>query len=131
MYIHEYQAKELLAEFGVVVPRGTVAHTPEEAENAAGAADCGPWMVKAQIHAGGRGKGGGAKLCKTPADVRAAAAAMLGMTLVTLLNNTLVTIGLSASWNRFFIGCALVLIASISHYRTKMRNLRQLNFENI
>ena len=71
MYIHEYQAKELLAEFGVVVPRGTVAHTPEEAENATGAAERGPWMVKAQIHAGGRGKGGGAKLCKTPAEVRA------------------------------------------------------------
>ena len=83
MYIHEYQAKELLAEFGVIVPRGTVAHTPEEAENAAGAAERGPWMVKAQIHAGGRGKGGGAKLCQTPAEVRTAAETMLGMTLVT------------------------------------------------
>ena len=71
---------------------------------------------------------GGAKLSGGAGSV---SGVLLGMTLVTLLNNTLVTIGLSASWNRFFIGCALVLIASISHYRAKMRNLRQLNFENI
>ncbi len=83
MYIHEHQAKELLAEHGVVVPRGAVAHTPEEALEAAGALGKGPWMVKAQIHAGGRGKGGGAKLCATPAEVRAAAERMIGMTLVT------------------------------------------------
>lgn len=72
---------------------------------------------------------GGAKPAVAPGSL--VSGVLLGMTLVTLLNNTLVTIGLSASWNRFFIGCALVLIASISHYRAKMRNLRQLNFENI
>lgn len=71
---------------------------------------------------------GGAKLTGGTGSV---AGVLLGMTLVTLLNNTLVTIGLSASWNRFFIGAALVLIASISHYRAKLRNLRQLHFENI
>ena len=71
---------------------------------------------------------GGAKLTGGTGSV---AGVVLGMTLVTLLNNTLVTIGLSASWNRFFIGAALVLIASISHYRAKLRNLRQLHFENI
>lgn len=71
---------------------------------------------------------GGAKLSGGAGSVTGV---LLGMTLVTLLNNTLVTIGLSSSWNRFFIGCALVFIASISHYRAKMRNLRQLNFENV
>ena len=71
---------------------------------------------------------GGAKLTGGTGTV---GGVVLGMTLVTLLNNTLVTIGLSASWSRFFIGCALVLIASVSHYRTKRRNLRQLNFENV
>lgn len=71
---------------------------------------------------------GGAKLTGGTGSV---GGVLLGMILVTLLNNTLVTIGLSASWNRFFIGAALVLIASISHYRMKLRNLRQLNFENI
>jgi len=71
---------------------------------------------------------GGAKLTGGTGSV---AGVLLGMTLITLLNNTLVTLGLSASWNRFFIGGALVLIASISHYRAKMRNLRQLNFENV
>ena len=71
---------------------------------------------------------GGAKLSGGAGSVTGV---LLGMTLVTLLNNTLVTIGLSASWNRFFIGCALVLIASISHYRAKKRSLRQLNFDSI
>lgn len=71
---------------------------------------------------------GGAKLSGGAGSVTGV---VLGMTLVTLLNNTLVTIGLSASWNRFFIGFALVFIASISHYRAKRRNLRQLNFENV
>ena len=71
---------------------------------------------------------GGAKLTGGAGSVPGV---LLGMTLVTLLSNTLVTIGLSASWSRFFIGFALVLIASISHYQTKRRNLRQLNFENV
>lgn len=71
---------------------------------------------------------GGAKLTGGTGSV---AGVLLGMTLVTLLNNTLVTIGLSASWNRFFIGSALVLVASISHYRAKRRSLRQLHFENV
>lgn len=71
---------------------------------------------------------GGAKLTGGTGSVTGV---LLGMILVTLLNNTLVTIGLSASWNRFFIGLALVFIASISHYRAKLRNLRQLNFENV
>jgi len=71
---------------------------------------------------------GGAKLTGGAGSVTGV---LLGMALVTLLNNTLVTIGLSASWNRFFIGFALMFIASISHYRLKRRNLRQLNFENV
>ena len=83
MNIHEYQAKSLLAKFGVAVPRGHVAYTPEEA--LARARDLGGpvWVVKAQIHAGGRGKAGGVKVVKSLDEVRAAAERMLGMTLVT------------------------------------------------
>jgi succinyl-CoA synthetase beta subunit len=83
MNIHEHQGKELLARFGVAVPRGSVAFTVDEA--AAAAEDLGGpvWVVKAQIHAGGRGKGGGVKVVKSIDDVRAVAGDMLGMTLVT------------------------------------------------
>jgi succinyl-CoA synthetase beta subunit len=83
MNIHEYQAKGLMAKFGVAVPRGAVAHTADEAEAAARQLGGSVWVVKAQIHAGGRGKAGGVKVVKSPASVRDAAAAMLGMTLVT------------------------------------------------
>jgi succinyl-CoA synthetase beta subunit len=82
MKIHEYQAKALLARHGVPVPRGEVAGTPEEAEAAAKNLG-GSVVVKAQIHAGGRGKGGGVKVAKDAADAREIAAKILGMTLVT------------------------------------------------
>jgi succinyl-CoA synthetase beta subunit len=82
MKIHEYQAKALLARHGVPVPRGEVAGTPEEAEAAAKKLG-GSVVVKAQIHAGGRGKGGGVKVAKDAADARTIAAKILGMTLVT------------------------------------------------
>ena len=83
MNIHEYQAKALLTEYGVAVLRGQVAYTPEEAEQAARALGGPIWVVKAQIHAGGRGKGGGVKLAKSVEEVRQLANDMLGMTLVT------------------------------------------------
>ncbi len=83
MNIHEYQAKSLIAKFGVAVPRGTVAYTPTEAEEAARQLGGSVWVVKAQIHAGGRGKAGGVKVVRSPAEVRAAAAQLLGATLVT------------------------------------------------
>jgi succinyl-CoA synthetase beta subunit len=83
MNIHEYQAKELLKKFGVVVPKGGVAFTPDEAVKAAEALGGPVWVVKSQIHAGGRGKGGGVKVVKSLDDVRAEATRMLGMTLVT------------------------------------------------
>jgi len=83
MNIHEYQAKSLMAKFGVAVPRGAVAYTPAEAEEVAGAVGGSLWAVKAQIHAGGRGKAGGIKLARSPAEAKAAAQALLGMTLVT------------------------------------------------
>ena len=82
MNIHEYQGKELLERYGVAVPRGGVAGTAEEAEAIAEGLG-GPAVVKAQIHAGGRGKGGGVKLAGTPAEAREAASRILGMTLVT------------------------------------------------
>ena len=65
MKIHEYQAKEILARFGVPVPRGRVARTPQEARQVAQELG-GPVVIKAQVHAGGRGKGGGIKLAATP-----------------------------------------------------------------
>ena len=83
MNVHEYQAKELLARFGVAVPRGRVAYTPEEAADAAAGLGGALWAVKAQIHAGGRGKAGGVKLARSAAEVRAAAAELIGRTLVT------------------------------------------------
>ena len=83
MKIHEYQAKELLNKFRVPVPRGIVAHTAEEAFEAAKELATAPVVVKAQIHAGGRGKGGGVKLAKTPEEASEIAQKMLGMKLVT------------------------------------------------
>ncbi len=83
MNIHEYQAKRLLADYGVAVPKGGIAYTPKEAESTAKKLGGPVWVVKAQIHAGGRGKGGGVKLVKSVKDVRDAAKAMIGMQLVT------------------------------------------------
>ena len=92
MNIHEYQAKELLRKYGVAVLDGHVAWTPDEAEAAAAKLPGPIWVVKSQIHAGGRGAGkfaddpggtGGVRIAKSPAEVRAAADAMLGHTLVT------------------------------------------------
>ncbi len=92
MNIHEYQAKSLLAKYGVAVPRGAVAFTPEEAEKAANELGGSLWVVKSQIHAGGRGAGrfqddpdgpGGVRVVKSVAEVKDNAAKMLGHTLVT------------------------------------------------
>src|SRR5207302_816500 len=83
MKVREYQAKELLKKFNVPVPRGIVAHTPEEAFQAAKELSVQPVMVKAQIHAGGRGKGGGVKLARTAEEARDLAGKMLGMKLIT------------------------------------------------
>ncbi len=83
MNIHEYQAKALLKDYGVAVLRGQVAYTPEDAEAAARELGGPVWVVKAQIHAGGRGKGGGVKLARSVEEVRQLAQQMLGMNLVT------------------------------------------------
>jgi len=83
MNIHEYQAKGLMAKFGVAVPRGAVAYTASEAREAARSLGGSVWAVKAQIHAGGRGKAGGVKLARSPEEAEAAAAALLGRRLVT------------------------------------------------
>jgi len=81
--IHEYQAKNLLSRFGVPVPEGDVAFTPAEAREVATRLGTSVVVVKAQIHAGGRGKGGGVKLAKSPVEAEQLAEQMLGMTLVT------------------------------------------------
>src|SRR4029079_2035197 len=90
MNIHEYQAKELLQRFGVATPPGRAASTAAEAEQVARELGTNDLVVKAQVHAGGRGKGtftngfkGGVHLCKSPAEVPEVAAKMLGQTLVT------------------------------------------------
>jgi succinyl-CoA synthetase beta subunit len=92
MNIHEYQAKQLLAKFGVAVPRGGVAYTPDEAEKVARELGGPVWVVKSQIHAGGRGAGrfkgnedgfGGVRVVKSVADVKSNAGEIIGATLVT------------------------------------------------
>ena len=83
MKIHEYQAKSVLARFGVPVPRGEVAFTPAEAGEIAKRLGGNVVVVKAQIHAGGRGKGGGVKIAKSPDEAEQLAKQMIGMTLVT------------------------------------------------
>ncbi|PKQ06584.1 MAG: ADP-forming succinate--CoA ligase subunit beta [Alphaproteobacteria bacterium HGW-Alphaproteobacteria-11] len=83
MNIHEYQAKAVLAKYGVPVPRGHAAFSPEEAVAKAKELGGPVWVVKAQIHAGGRGKAGGVKVVKSVDDVKSEAARLLGSTLVT------------------------------------------------
>jgi succinyl-CoA synthetase beta subunit len=83
MKIHEYQGKELLQKFNVPVPSGGVAEAPAQARQVAENLEKGPFVVKAQIHAGGRGKGGGIKTAATPEEVETAASQIIGMTLVT------------------------------------------------
>src|ERR1700757_4061653 len=83
MKIHEYQGKEILRRFGVPVPRGIACFSVDEAVEAARKLGGAVWVVKAQIHAGGRGKGGGGKVSRSIDEVRANAKAILGMQLVT------------------------------------------------
>jgi len=84
MKIHEYQGKELFRKYGVPTPRGILATTPDEAEKAAKELGTSVVVVKAQIHAGGRGKGGGVKLAKSPAEAKQLAQQMIGMQLKTI-----------------------------------------------
>ncbi len=83
MNIHEYQARQILESYGVNMLPGKVAETPEEAETIAQELNCPTYVIKAQIHAGGRGKGGGVKLATSPAEVKERAEKILGMQLVT------------------------------------------------
>src|SRR6266581_4043705 len=83
MKIHEYQGKELFRKFGLVTPRGFPCFSVEEAVEAATKLGGSVWVVKAQIHAGGRGKGGGVKVAKSLSEVKELAGKILGMQLVT------------------------------------------------
>ena len=83
MKIHEYQGKEIFRRYGLAVPRGIPAFSVDEAVRAAKALPGPVWVVKAQIHAGGRGKGGGVKLARSIDEVRTLASQILGMQLVT------------------------------------------------
>lgn len=83
MDIHEYQAKEILAGFGVTVPDGALAYSPEQAAYRARELGGERWVVKAQVHAGGRGKAGGVKICGSDAEIQDASEEMFGMKLVT------------------------------------------------
>ena len=89
MKIHEYQGKELLKKYGVPVPRGAAVFTVEDAVKAAETLGGPVWVVKAQIHAGGRGKGGGVKLARSIEEVRSLSSQILGMQLVTTLTRQL------------------------------------------
>ncbi len=84
MKIHEYQAKEIFSQFAIPVPRGSVAEDADEARKIAEQIGGARWVVKAQVHAGGRGKGGGVRVADTPEAVAEIAEKMIGMTLVTL-----------------------------------------------
>ena len=83
MNVHEYQGKEILRKFGVATPRGIPCFSVSEADEAARALGGNVWVVKAQIHAGGRGKGGGVKVAKSLDEVHEFAQNILGMNLVT------------------------------------------------
>jgi succinyl-CoA synthetase beta subunit len=110
MKIHEYQAKELFRKYDIPIPEGGVAFTKEEAREKAGKLGGWPVVVKAQIHAGGRGKGGGVKLAHSAEEAEAAAGEILGMTLVThqtgpegrLVKKVLVEQGLSIEKELYF-----------------------------
>jgi malate-CoA ligase subunit beta len=84
MDIHEYQAKELLSKFGVSIPRGGLAYSPEQATYRANEIGGNKWVVKAQVHSGARGKAGGIKLCRSDNEIWDAADQMLGKRLVTI-----------------------------------------------
>ena len=126
MKIHEYQAKEIFSKFGIPVPRGSVAWDADEAKQIAVKIGGSRWVVKAQIHAGGRGKGGGVRVADTPEAVAEIAQEMLGMTLVTpqtgpqgrRVSKVLVEEGVAVK-QEFYVGAAVdrakqcpVLIAS-------------------
>ena len=83
MDIHEYQAKEILAKYGVPIPQGGIAYSPEQAGYRAVELGGEAWVVKAQIHSGARGKAGGVRVCKSDQEIRQAAADMLGSSMVT------------------------------------------------
>ena len=83
MNIHEYQAKNILYKYGVKVPKGKIALSPQEAKNKAKEIEGNKWVVKAQIHAGGRGKAGGVKIAHTLEEVKDIAENMIGMSLIT------------------------------------------------
>ena len=83
MNLHEYQAKELLKTYGMPVPAGIAAATPDEADKAAATLGGTAWVVKAQVHAGGRGRAGGVKIVKSSKAAGEAAQGMLGTRLVT------------------------------------------------
>ena len=126
MKIHEYQAKEIFSKFGIPVPRGSMTRDAEEARKIAEEIGGSRWVVKAQIHAGGRGKGGGVRVAETPGAVGRIAQEMLGMTLITpqtgpqgrQVRKVLVEEGLAIK-QEFYVGTAVdrarqcpVLIAS-------------------
>ena len=100
MNVHEYQGKEILRKYGVATPRGVPCFSVAEADAAARELGGKVWVVKAQIHAGGRGKGGGVKVAKSLEEVHEYASKILGMTLVTHQTGPEGPRGASACWWR-------------------------------
>lgn len=89
MRLHEYQVKQLFAQYGMPTPKGYACNTPHEAEESASTISAGPWVVKCQVHAGGRGKAGGVKIVKSKEEIRAFAKQWLGKRLVTYQTDAL------------------------------------------
>src|SRR5512138_153831 len=106
MNIHEYQAREILTAHGVPVPPGTVASTPEDVERAAQQFGT-TVVVKAQVHAGGRGKAGGVKLAKTPAEAREHAGRILGMTIKGLVVQKVLVVPAAEIASESYVGLIL------------------------
>ena len=86
MNLHEYQAKTLLQKYGIPVPRGQVVAIPKEIATVTSTINSDAWVVKAQVHAGGRGKAGGVKVVKSTAEAQSVASELLGKTLITYQN---------------------------------------------
>ena len=104
MNLHEYQAKQLFAEYGLPVSKGYAADSPEEAAAAAERIGGEKWVAKAQVHAGGRGKAGGVKLVSTLAEVKEFARQWLGKNMVTYQNITIIAIiAVWEGWPRWIL----------------------------
>ena len=138
MDIHEYQAKEILADFGVPIPRGGLAYSPEQAAYRATEIGGQKWVVKAQVHSGARGKAGGIRVCADDREIRAAAGDLLGTRLVTHQTGprgkVVYRLYVEAAVNvahEYYLGFVLDRRHESPNYSRTSRNPRKNNLPNI